>query len=397
MRILLVNKFYYQRGGDSTAVFSTEQLLKAHGHEVAIFSMQHPDNVRSEWEKYFPAEVVFSFSGLSTILPAVRRIFHCPEVALKLKQLLADFRPDVVHLHNIHSYLSPLVAAIARQKGIRVVWTLHDYKLICPTYTCLRKGAVCEACFKNKANVILHKCMKQSICASLLGFLEACYWNKRKLSRITDAFISPSVFLKSKMTEAGFSPKQIEVLPNFMPQKVSPATEKEDYYCYVGRISAEKGVDMLLEAACQLPYHLKIIGGGPLLDAYRNKYPLKQVEFCGQMKPDELYPIVRKARFLVIPSIWYENNPFSAIEALCMGTPLLGARIGGIPELTNENNGMLFTPGNITELRDKINLFFTDYANFFDYKKIASQSYNIFSPDTFYKQLLQIYTIESSC
>ena len=391
MRVLLVNKFYYQRGGDCTAVLSTEKLLKSKGHDVAVFSMQYPDNMHTDWEKYFPKEVNFSFSGLLKKVSAAIRIFHSQDVARNFKKLIADFKPDVIHLHNIHSYISPLVAKIANDKGIRVVWTLHDYKLICPVYTCLRDGNICEDCFHNKTNVIKHKCMKNSNMASIIAYMEACYWNRKKLTGITNAFISPSAFLKSKMTEAGYSPEQIEVLPNFMPQHTTPATEKEDYYCYVGRLSAEKGIDTLLEAAGQLPYTLKIIGGGPLLEIYRKKYQLNNVEFTGQMTPEELYPIVQKSRFLVIPSVWYENNPFSAIEALCMGTPVLGARIGGIPELIEEDkNGYLFTPGDVSGLRDKINLCFSGNG-LSDYTKIAADAYNKFSPDTFYNKLLKIY------
>jgi glycosyltransferase involved in cell wall biosynthesis len=392
MKVLLVNKFYYRRGGDCTAVFNIEQLLKVKGHETAVFSVKHPQNVPSPWESYFLKEVNFSFSGFSGKLSAAMRIFYSGEVARKFNRLLSDFKPDVVHLHNIHSYISPSVAEIAHKKGIRVVWTLHDYKLICPAYICLRKGKVCEDCFRNKSKVLVHECMKNSKIASLLACLEAYYWNQKKLSAITDIFISPSHFLKAKMTEGGYSPEQIEVLHNFLPGKTTIPAEKESYYCYAGRLSAEKGVDTLLEAAVQIPYRLKIIGEGVLLDVYRKKYPQPHIEFLGQMKPDELFPIMRKAQFLVIPSIWYENNPFSVIEALCMGTPVLGARIGGIPELIKEGeNGLLFTPGNIRELQEKINDSFIHYTNAYDFKKIAEEAQNKFGDESFYNKLMKIY------
>ena len=391
MRILLVNKFYYQRGGDCTAVFSTERLLKDKGHDVAIFSTKHTDNVHSDFEKYFPEEVSFSSTGFSNKVSAVKRIFGSFEVANKFKQLISDFKPDVVHMHNIHSHISPIVAKIAHENGIRVVWTLHDYKLICPVYTCLRNNKTCEVCFKNKSGVMKYKCMKKSYMASMLAYLEGRHWNRKKLSTITDMFISPSAFLKTKMEEAGYLREQIEVLHNFMPVRVIPATEKDDYYCYTGRLSAEKGIDTLLEAAEKLPYRLKIIGGGPLLNAYRDRYRSDHIEFIGHTAPEKLYRIVSKARFLVIPSIWYENNPFSVIEALCLGTPVLGARIGGIPELIEEDkNGRLFTHGDITELKENIELLFSENISF-DYAKIASDAYNKFSPETFYNKLIMFY------
>ena len=391
-KILLVNKFYYNRGGDCTAMLSAEQLLKAKGHEVAVFSMKHKKNLPSEWESYFPDEINFSDRNLSDKIQASFRLFKPKDVAGKFNCLLNDFKPDVVHLHNIHSYISPVVADIAHQKGIRVVWTMHDYKLICPAYTCLRGGEVCERCFTNKFNVLINKCIKNSYPASLLGWMEAIYWNKKKLAKITDCFISPSLFLKTKMVEAGFSAEQIEVIPNFMSQTINPATSKKEYYCYVGRISKEKGIDTLLDAASQLPYKLKIIGDGPLLNTYRNDFTQENIDFLGYQPSDKVYELVKEARFIVIPSVWYENNPYSVIEALCLGAPVLGARIGGIPELIEESvNGFLFTPKNISELKEKIGMCFSFFHPDYDFEKIGDPAQNKFGSESFYKKLLNIY------
>lgn len=392
MKILIVNKFYYHRGGDCTAVFSLEQLLRSKGHQTAIFSVKHPQNEFSPWEAYFPSNVDFSTSGLSGKVAAATRIFHSSEVARKFNALLSDFRPDIVHLHNIHSYLSPLVAQIAHRKGRRVVWTLHDQKLLCPTYLCLRNGTVCEECISHKSRVIKYKCMKDSHLASALGWLEICYWHRRKLSGLTDLFISPSRFLKEQMIKGGYNSDQIRVLPNFLPLSVEACTQKEDYYCYVGRLSPEKGTDTLLETATRMDYPLKVIGDGPLLDTYQRKYRQAHIQFLGRMKPENLFPIVQKARFLVLPSICYENNPYSVIEALCMGTPVLGSRIGGIPELIEEEmNGFLFTPGNTSELGEKIEKCMHFFTNNDSYEKIANDAQNKFSPEAFYKKLITIY------
>jgi len=397
-KIVLVNKFYYNRGGDFTAMQSTEQLLKAKGHEVAVFSMKYGKNFPSEWESYFPDEICFfSRQNLSNMKRAVSRLFRPQDVVKKFNILLNDFKPDVLHLHNIHSYISPVVAEIAHQKGIRVVWTLHDYKLICPAYTCLRNGEICERCFTGKANVFVNKCMKNSYLTSFFGWIEAICWNKEVLTKITDRFISPSRFLKTKMTEAGYPAEKIEVIPNFMPPQFNPAISKKDYYCYVGRISEEKGIDTLLKAAAQLPYSLKVIGGGPLLEAFRSEFTQKNIDFLGHLPLEKVYEIVREARCVVLPSVWYENNPFSVIEALNMGTPVLGARIGGIPELIEEGvNGFLFTPKNIPDLKKKIELCFSHFHDKFDFEKITEQAQNKFSPETFYKKLIEIYDISVS-
>ena len=392
MKILIVSKFYYYRGGDCTAVFSTEQILRSKGHETAIFSVKHPQNEPSLWEEYFPKNVDFASSGLSGKISAMTRLFHSMEVARKFKKILSDFKPDVVHLHNIHSYISPLVAKIAHKRGIRVVWTMHDYKLICPAYICLRNNKLCEECFNCKSKVLKHKCMKNSYIASFLAWMEACFWNRKKLSGYTDLFIASSQCLKDKMIAGGFSPEQIKVLHNFLPKKTPVSIEKEDYYCFVGRLAVEKGVDTLLEAAAQLPYTLKIIGGGEFLNSYQKEYQHKNIEYLGQMSPEELFPIVQKARFLVIPSIWYENSPHSLIESLLMGTPVLGARIGGIPEMITEGeDGFLFTPGDVTELRDKISKCFNLYNNSYNFKKIAEDAQNKFGGESFYNKLMKIY------
>jgi glycosyltransferase involved in cell wall biosynthesis len=394
MRIILVNKFYYNRGGDTTAVLSLESLLKTKGHDVAVFSMQYPENVDTEWEKYFPSNIDFSNPGIPGKLSAAARIFHSKEVERKFNLLIKDFKPDIAHLHNIHSYISPLVAQIAKAKDIRVVWTLHDYKLICPAYSFLRKGKVCEDCFTDRAAVFKSKCMKSSCPASALAWMEALWWNRKKLSHITDSFISPSSFLKSKMVQGGYPAEKIAVVPNFIPPDKIPeqAGKKENYYCYVGRISVEKGLDTLLEAAIKLKFNLKVIGAGPLLDSFRKIYNSPGIEFLGPMSHDLLYPIVSKAQFMVIPSICYENNPYSVIESLCLGTPVLGADIGGIPELIKEGeNGFLFSPGNTEDLYNKIKLSFKYFPVYTDFNKIAPDAQNKFGAETFYNKLMEIY------
>lgn len=169
MRILLANKFYYTRGGDCICAINLEELLKKNGHEVAIFAMDFPKNLQTPWSKYFPSEIRFK-PGIGMI-EAFTRPFGTSEVRRKFNMLLDDFHPDVVHVHNIHSQLSPIIVELAHQRGIKVVWTLHDYKLLCPRYDCLRNGTeVCEECFADKHRVVKYKCMKNSCIASMLAY-----------------------------------------------------------------------------------------------------------------------------------------------------------------------------------------------------------------------------------
>lgn len=388
MRILLVNKFYYRRGGDCVYMLNLEQLLKAHGHETAVFAMDFPENLETPWKHYFPQNM--------SKLMAFTRPFGSKEVKRKFDRLLDDFHPDVVHLNNIHTQLSPILAELAHRRGIKVIWTLHDYKLLCPRYDCLRNGEdVCERCFGgNKTSCKTYKCMKGSTLASWVGYKEAVMWNRQRLEACTDLFICPSQFMADKMAQGGFKKEKLKALCNFIDIekcKKPSYTEKEDYYCFIGRLSHEKGVKTLVEAARQLPYQLKIIGGGPLNEELKTENEKRNgnIEFVGFKQWDEIKELVGKARFSVIPSEWYENNPLSVIEAQCLGTPVLGACIGGIPELITEGvTGMCFESRNVQDLKEKIQTMFETQ---FDYTDIARFSQEKYSAEKYYPQIIEYY------
>lgn len=389
MKILLANKFYYRRGGDCIYMLNLEKLLKAHGHDVAVFVMDYPENLDTPWKKYFPKNM--------SKLMAFTRPFGSHEVKSTFKKLLDDFKPDVVHLNNVHTQLSPVMAELAHQWGIKVVWTLHDYKLLCPRYDCLKNGnTICETCFNGDKKACLdNKCMKGSKLASFIGFKEAIVWNRERLEASTDVFICPSQFMADKMVQGGFSKSKMQTLCNFIDVEkckfsstdgtddVELLPKKEDYYCFIGRLSHEKGAKTLIEAANQLPYKLVIIGGGPLMDELKS-VAHTNIEFVGFKQWDDIKQLVGKARFSVIPSEWYENNPLSVIEAQCLGTPVLGANIGGIPELTDYT----FSSGNIADLKTKIEKMWNSE---FDYQQIASDAQHRYDAETYYDKLINIY------
>lgn len=383
MRILLCNKFYYRRGGDCIVSMNLEQLLRAHGHEVAVYAMQYPENLSSEWSKYWPANM--------SRLDALTRPFGAKQVIKGFSELIDDFKPEVVHLNNIHTQLSPVIAEIAHQRGIRVVWTLHDYKLLCPRYDCLQNGnSICEECFTDKKSVLRHSCMKNSKLASVIAYLEAKKWNREKLEQETDVFVCPSQFMADKMAQGGFESNKLRILCNFIDVEKCrrDSYEKGDYYCFIGRLSHEKGVKTLISAAKELPYKLVVVGGGPLTDALKAvAHPT--VVFVGFKQWDEIKDIVGKAKFSVIPSEWYENNPLSVIEAQCLGTPVLGARIGGVPELIEEGvTGMTFESRNVADLKEKIQTMWNASWN---YEQIASQSQKRYSAEKYYREIINIY------
>lgn len=322
---------------------------------------------------------------------AILRPFGTGEVKRLFSQLLDDFKPDVVHLNNIHSQLSPVIGEIAHRRGIRVVWTLHDYKPLCPRYDCLRSGTTpCYLCYTDKRSCLRNRCMKGSLPASIIGWREAVKWDRQRLTSITDSFICPSRFLAGEMSKGGFPEKKLHHLCNFIDVSLCQRDgyTKKDYYCYVGRLSEEKGMRTLISAANALPYPLVVIGGGPLAEELQ-KLAKQHITFVGHKGWDDVKKLVGEARFSVIPSEWYENNPLSVIEAQCLGTPVLGSAIGGIPELIEEGvDGMTFKSGDVKDLGEKISMM---WDKDFDYKAIASAALSRYDSETYYKELLQVY------
>ena len=383
MKILLCNKFYYGRGGDCIVTMNMERLLKKYGHDVAVFSMQYSENENSKWSRFWPSNM--------NKVDAFIRPFGAKHVVKGFLQLLNDFNPDVVHLHNIHTQLSPVIAKIAHERNIRVVWTLHDTKLVCPCYTCMRDGQWCEECFTDKKAVIKHRCMPGGVIGSTIGYLEAKKWNKEKLQEYTDLFLPPSQFMMDTVVRGGYNPKKFRVLCNFIDvEKVkNPCFEKKDYYVYLGRVNEVKGIRTLCKAADTLPFKLIVIGGGELLTELQKEYKDSNIVFKGQMEWNDFRPIIEGAKFMVLPSEWSENNPLTVIESQSLGTPVLGARIGGIPELIEEGvTGMTFESGNIEDLKDKIELM---WNSSFDYKTIADNAVKRYSSDAYYDQLMKYY------
>ena len=354
--------------------------MKKHGHEVAVFAMDYHENMDTEWKRYFPKNM--------NKWMAFTRPFGSREVKDKFNRLLDDFRPDVVHLNNIHTQLSPVLAELAHRRGIRVVWTLHDYKLLCPRYDCLLNGrTVCEACFNgNKKACLDNKCMKGSRLASFIGYREAVVWNRQQLENATDILICPSRFMADKMAQGGFDARKMKVLCNFIDTGKCAKGDygKGDYYCYIGRLSREKGIGTLIDAANCLPYKVKIIGNGPLANELK-AVAHNHIEFLGHKEWDEIKTLVGQARFSVVPSEWYENNPLSVIESQCLGTPVLGARIGGIPELTD----MTFSSGNVVDLKTRIEKM---WDTPFDYRKMAEEAQRKYNADTYYDNIIKVYS-----
>ena len=386
-RVLLVNKFYYPRGGDCIVVMNTEALLRENGVDAQVFAMEYSQNRPAKFKEQFASRVDFSGS-FANLWRALRRTLGMDDVRKSFAAVLDEFSPDVVHLHNIHSYLSPVVGQIAHQRGIRVVWTLHDYKLLCPRYDCLLNGKPCEQCVTGSKNgVFEHRCMKGSFPASAVAKMEALKWNRRVLEQNTDLFVCPSQFMASMMKKGGFDPSKTVVLNNFLDpvklqqyQSLSDGVQREDYYCYVGRLSSEKGIEDLLAVASRLPYKLKVAGGGPLEPSLRIKYAGNaNIEFLGIIDAVDVAKLLAGARFSIAPSQCYDNNPLSVVESLCAGTPVAGSHIGGIPELIADGCGLTFTPFDQDAIATAIEQAMSREWN---HAEVARQALDKFGPQT---------------
>jgi glycosyltransferase involved in cell wall biosynthesis len=362
MKVLLVNKFFYRRGGSETVFFDTADLLKAGGDDVIFFSMHHQRNLPSTQSPYFVSHIDFQAPrGLLDTLRASGRVLYSLEARRSLQRLLARERPHIVHLHNIHHQLSPSILSVLSRHDLPVVMTLHDYKMVCPVYTMMSDGGPCDSCRNGRYHHCFTKrCSGHSYLRSLLGTLEM-YLHHRVLRsyRTVDVFISPSRFLRRKLRDMGFR-APVCYLPNSVnPGDYVPAyTWRERSIVYVGRLSAEKGLMTLIDAAKALPVTCKIIGDGPMrreIELACAARGLENVSLLGYRERDELAREVSDSMFVVVPSEWYENSPRSVIEAFAWGKPVVASRIGGIPELVADGKtGFTFSPGSAEDLRESV-------------------------------------------
>jgi len=366
MKILLINKFHYLRGGAERAYFDTANILAKHGHEVAFFSMNHPSNEPSKWSEFFVDNIDYREKGLGIgkKIISTLRIWYNFQAANRLEALLKKFKPDVAHLHNIYHQLSPSIINVLKKHGIPMVMTLHDYKLICPNYSLLVRGQIWERSKQNKYYFCLKdKCVDNSFFKSLVCTIEAYLHKFWKVYSKVNLFISPSQFLISKFQEFGFK-KEIVYLPNpFLAEEIketSPSAVKKKYILYYGRISEEKGIADLLRAYGRLKTNisLNIVGTGPAEKELKNivsQEKISNVNFLGYRTGAELWRQVRGAELVVVPSKWYENAPYIVVEVMALKKIVLASRLGGLKEMIQDGvDGFLFEPGNIEDLKNKI-------------------------------------------
>ncbi|NTW22216.1 glycosyltransferase family 4 protein [Candidatus Falkowbacteria bacterium] len=398
MKILQINKFYYLKGGAERHLFELSKLLESNGHTVIPFSMQDPQNLPAPYAEYFAKPVGFDHFSLSGFF----KFFHNWEAVRQLKRLLRDEKPDLAHLHNVAHQLTPSIIRVLKQYGIPVVMTLHDYQPICPSYQLYVKGKYCERCKGGKYyQCALNRCVKNSRPKSLMSMLEL-YLHRRifKNYDLVDHFIAPSRFMAEVSAAFGLPQEKISVVYNFLGegQRIELEADADyplgDYLLYFGRLSEEKGINDLLEAISGTSAKLKVVGAGPEHESLQARSKAlglgRQTEFLGYQEGSELIRLIKQARAVVLPARWPENMPYSLIEALAAGRPLLVSRIGGLTELVNPGeNGFTFAPGDPEDLRRAI--LKLEKADFQAMSEASKEQGKRFDSGQFYQKISQIY------
>lgn len=383
MKILMVNKFYYIKGGSETYYFALKRLLKLKGHTVVDFSMKDEKNFPSPYERYFVDNV--DYNGKQSILDKIKmgmNIVYSFEAKKKLEQLIIDTKPDIAHLHIFQHQLSPSILDVFKKYNIPVVYTAHDLKMLCPNYKMLTHGRICEECKGDKYTCCLkNKCVKDSNIKSLINVIEAYFHKWKQSYDIINTVVTPSAFYRNKFIEFGIKPQRVIHIPNFLDVEkpnINASSDREQYFLYFGRLSEEKGIMTLIKAIEGLDTLLYIVGTGPCkeeIESYIGNNGIKNIKVLGFKRGQELTDIIGNSKAVILPSEWYENGPYTAIEALQLGRPLIGSDLGGIPELI-DGNGFVFEHGNVEELKEIIEKFSTVAEK--SYQKMCVQSIAIF-------------------
>lgn len=396
MKVLLVNKFLYPKGGAETYVFKLGEALEDHGHEVQYFGLRDDRNIVGNHIHSYAQPKDFK-AGVRANCRNPLSIIYNTDAKKKIGLVLKDFKPDVVHLNNIHYHLTPSIIIECqkyRQKynpKLKIVYTAHDYQLICPSHGLFdNKLDICEKCIGgNYFHCLKKKCLKNSYAKSLLGTMDAYFWKFSKAYSYVDTYICCSNFLKNKLdTDKRYRGKTIAI-HNFIDKVPYKEVKKEGYILEFGHLSQDKGTYTVLEVAKRHP-ELRFVFAG-FGEAVEDIKKLPNCEYVGFKSGEDLEMLIRKAALTICPSKCYENCPFSVIESIMYGTPVIGSNNGGVPELIDEGRtGEIFEAGSSNDLEKQI-------SEMLDYEdKLICYSRNcvdhVFeNEETYTKKLLKVY------
>lgn len=378
MKILLVNKFLYPRGGAETYLIKLGAHLTERGHEVQYFGMSHPKNtVGNAWNIETAPMDFHDGSSMTEKLSYPFKIIRSKEANRKMRTLLHAFSPDVVHVNNFNYQLTPSILEAAeayrteKNSQMRILYTAHDSQLVCPGHLLYNaeQHTVCEACLGGHYGYcIKNRCIHGSVLRSALGTYEARYWKRRNIYRVFDAILCPSAFMKRILDTDPLLRGRTVVLRNFVERRQPPVSNSiqiqgeplpSSYVLYFGRYAEEKGIRTLIRVctSCKdIPF--VFAGDGPLAPLLSD---IPNVRNVGFLDGEALGRVIAGAAFTVCPSECNENCPFSVMESIMAGVPVLGAMRGGIPELIEEGKtGWLFEAGNAAALQARIRQLWDD-------------------------------------
>jgi glycosyltransferase involved in cell wall biosynthesis len=401
MNILQINNFFYRKGGADTVFLNTVDLLKENGHSVCTLSRKNEKDQSRSQQDYFIRTPEFRFANLYNKVKHFPSFFYNKESVAVLQEIIRKHKPDVAHIHLLYNGISPSVLPLLKEHNVPVVMTVHDCRLLCPNYWMLGKqGNVCEKCIDKKYFRCTFNRCSDTYLNSLMLSLEAFYRENISPLDYIDRFVFPSHFLQDKFSE--FNPRfssKSDVLCNFSAHIYNDVAPKGNYFLYAGRLSREKGFLTLLEAVEEAQeLKLKVAGTGTgraSVETWRaTSLQQKNVDFLGFQSGKALDEFIRNASFIVVPSECYENNPMIVIEAMSAGKPVIGSRIGGIPELINEGeNGFLFEAKNKNDLKKVLKK--AAQLSDDEYRKMSENALQFarmtFEKNRHYKRLMEIY------
>ena len=397
MKILMVNKFLYPNGGSETYIFKLGACLREMGHEVQYFGMEHEGRVVGNRVEAYTSNMDFhGGSKLAKLTYPIKTIYSA-EARKKIRLVLDDFQPDVCHLNNFNYQLTPSIILEIRKwekasgQKCKIVFTAHDYQLVCPNHMCNNPNTLenCEKCLGGHfLNCAKGRCIHGSLAKSVIGAMEGYFWKWMGVYKQMDTIICCSHFMKTKLDTNPVLAEKTIVMHNFVEPVEAKAVQKKDYVLYFGRFSQEKGIRTLIEVAKELPrISFVFAGSGPLEHLLEGVSNIKNVGF---QRGEALETLIREARFTVYPSQWYENCPFSVMESQMYGTPVLGANIGGIPELIKVGEtGELFESGNREELKNEILLLWSNQKQRYCCNKVVFDNV-----EEYIHSLLEVFAID---
>lgn len=404
MKILLVNKFHYLKGGSESYYFGLDEMLRSHGHEVIHFAMQDEKNLPSPTSEFFVSNVDFNnASGVKSKLSAIKNMFYSKEAYSKMKALLEKEHPDIVHIGLVHKQITYSILDAISEYNIPVIQSVHDLIFVCPNYMMLTNGHNCEKCVTgSKFNCVKEKCIKGSAAKSFLSYLENRYIEHKHYYDRIDLFLAECDFYKKLLEKGNFTKSRIESLTNFLqPSKtIEKNLNSGEYFLFFGRFSVEKGILTLIDAykKAGITTPLILVGGGPedeKIKAFVKDNNLEnKVTFAGYVYGDKMVEMLDKAKAVIVPSEWYENCPYSILEAMARSRIVIASRIAGLPELVDDGKtGFLFAPQNSDDLAEKIRI--VDYLTEEEFNNMCVSTYEkakaLFDPEAYYQKIIEIY------